>query len=120
MTSHHTCIKIGSVQPCLVVNQGIFQFMLGDNEQEVEEPHEEEKQEQDSVNERPRANEFNQPPLPKSTNFLGEDVDSLMISLYDRKRNKYICQECKIICNLPMVWSNDKIKINSCVPARLE
>lgn len=74
----------------------------GDNEQEVKELHEEEKQEQDSVNERPRANEFNQPPLPKSTNFLGEDVDSLMISLYDRKRNKYICQECKIICNLPM------------------
>lgn len=74
----------------------------GDNGQEVEEAQEEEKQEQDSVEERPHMNEFNQPPLPKSTNFIGEDVDSLMISLYDRKRNKYICQECKIICNLPM------------------
>ena len=47
--------------------------------------------------------EFNDRPLPKAVNFVGEDVDALMISLFDKKRSKYICQQCKIICNIPMV-----------------
>lgn len=62
----------------------------------------EDRQDQEDVDKAP-VEENRQPPLPKSVNFLGEDVDSLMISLFDRKRSKYICQECKIICNLPMV-----------------
>ena len=65
-------------------------------------PQEQDKQDQEDGHKTP-VEENRQPDLPKAVNFLGEDVDALMISLFDRKRAKYICQECKIICNLPMV-----------------
>ncbi|XP_020608100.1 uncharacterized protein LOC110046740 isoform X2 [Orbicella faveolata] len=73
-------------------------------DEDTEEPdasQEDDKQDQEHVEIAP-PEENSQPDLPKSVNFIGEDVDSLMISLFDRKRSKYICQECKIICNLPI------------------
>ncbi|XP_078349676.1 uncharacterized protein LOC144634553 isoform X2 [Oculina patagonica] len=73
----------------------------GEDAHELDKSQEEDRQDQEDVDKAP-VEENRQPPLPKSVNFLGEDVDSLMISLFDRKRSKYICQECKIICNLPM------------------
>lgn len=77
-------------------------LLLGEDAHELDKSQEEDRQDQEDVDKAP-VEENRQPPLPKSVNFLGEDVDSLMISLFDRKRSKYICQECKIICNLPMV-----------------
>lgn len=76
--------------------------MLDEDTEERDASQEEDKQDQEDVDRTP-PEENSQPDLPKSVNFIGEDVDSLMISLFDRKRSKYICQECKIICNLPMV-----------------
>ena len=76
--------------------------MLDEDTEERDASQEEDKRDQEDVDRTP-PEENSQPDLPKSVNFIGEDVDSLMISLFDRKRSKYICQECKIICNLPMV-----------------
>ena len=76
----------------------------GDEEQEeANSTQEEDNQPVEEVKDSKPAIEFNDRPLPKAVNFLGEDVDALMISLFDKKRAKYICQQCKIICNIPTV-----------------
>lgn len=81
----------------------------GDEEAEGEELTQEEDKHVDEVVSR-KSVEFNDRPLPKSVNFIGEDVDALMISLFDKKRSKYICQQCKIICNIPVV--STKVGVN--------
>lgn len=74
----------------------------GDKEQEeANSTQEEDNQTVEEVKDIKPDIEFNDRPLPKAINFLGEDVDALMISLFDKKRAKYICQQCKIICNIP-------------------
>ncbi|KAJ7354958.1 hypothetical protein OS493_029067 [Desmophyllum pertusum] len=70
----------------------------GEDTQELDASQEEDKDDQEKGTVK---DDIVNPDLPKSVNFIGEDVDSLMISLFDRQRSKYICQECKIICNLP-------------------
>ena len=82
----------------------IFLLVLFSGDDETEEltsTQEEDKQVDAAETKKPL--EFNDRPLPKAVNFLGEDVDALMISLFDKKRSKYICQQCKIICNIPVV-----------------
>lgn len=80
----------------------LLAFFSGDDEtEELTSTQEEDKQVDEVETKKPL--EFNDRPLPKAVNFLGEDVDALMISLFDKKRSKYICQQCKIICNIPMV-----------------
>lgn len=44
------------------------------------------------------APEEDQTEPEKVLNFAGEDVDALMVSLFDDNRKKFICQGCKIIC----------------------
>ncbi|XP_068682348.1 DNA ligase 1-like isoform X2 [Montipora foliosa] len=73
----------------------------GDEETEEANSSQEEEKPVKEVNESKPDVEFNDRPLPKAVNFIGEDVDALMISLFDKKRAKYICQQCKIICNIP-------------------
>lgn len=80
---------------------GCLIFLSG--EEEVEDLNTTKEDEQVQDNEVSEPPEFNDRPLPKAVNFVGEDVDALMISLFDKKRSKYICQQCKIICNIPMV-----------------
>lgn len=35
---------------------------------------------------------------PNVINFLGQDVEELMTSLYNSAKKKYVCKDCKIIC----------------------
>ena len=87
----------------------LLDFFLS-GEEEVEDLNTTKEDEQVQDNEVSEPPEFNDRPLPKAVNFVGEDVDALMISLFDKKRSKYICQQCKIICNIPMVCKYSMFK----------
>lgn len=88
----------------------MFWLFFFSGEEEVEDLNTTKEDEQLQDNEVSEPPEFNDRPLPKAVNFVGEDVDALMISLFDKKRSKYICQQCKIICNIPMVCIYSMIK----------